>query len=334
MDVTQSYYCDRRSLVDGASGFVGAYCARALREINAHVITINGRSANAADNIISNERYVGGDIRDRSFVLSALNDARPAIIFHLAALNPVAYPKPTATDMLSVNAVGTLTLLEGVDAVIPKARVLIFSSSSVYGEGQDGMVDEESAIAPINDYGASKAAQELVATAFSQQHGTDVIRVRTFNLLGPGEPAGLVCSAIASQIASSELGLTPPVVRVGNLNAQRDFIDVRDAVLAYLLIGAQGRKGEVYNVCSGRTVAIAEILERLLAMSQVNIKVVRREDSTQLGSQVRFLRGSYERLNAATGWRPSISLDESLRSLLDWWRTEIGNKRLTGAEKL
>jgi GDP-4-dehydro-6-deoxy-D-mannose reductase len=321
-------------LVNGASGFIGTHCARALRAINADVVTINGRSADIVDNINSDGRYVGGDIRDRSFVLSALNDARPAIIFHLAGLNPVAHPKPTAIDMLSVNALGTLTLLEGIGTVIPKARVLIFSSSSVYGEGQDGMVDEKSAIAPVNDYGASKAAQEFVATAFSQQHGTDVIRVRTFNLLGPGEPAGLVCSAIASQIASSELGLTPPVLRVGNLNAQRDFTDVRDVVLAYLLIGAQGRRGEVYNVCSGRTVAIAEILERLLAMSQVNIKVVRREDSTQLGSQVRFLRGSYERLNAATGWQPHISLDESLRSLLDWWRSEIGNKRDTGEEML
>lgn len=328
----EDFYRERATLIDGASGFVGAHCLRLLDDAGARLHALVGSAPRpGARDASAQPATYRGDLRDALFVRSVLERARPSVLFHLAARTPASIPVPTAAEMLTTNALGTLNLLEAVRAVTPHARVLVFGSSAVYGEGRDAPVTEDAPLAPVNDYGASKAAQETIAAAFNRQHGTDVVRVRTFNLTGPGEPLGLVCSALARQIAFAEAGIAPPVVSVGDTGARRDFTDVRDAARAYLLIGARGRSGEVYNVCGGQTVTIGEALERLLAYAQIRIQVERRADANRVGSRVRALRGSYERLNRLTGWQPRIKLDESLRDLLDWWRARAIEAR--GEEK-
>lgn len=328
-----AFYQRRATMVAGAAGFVGRHCLQALHNLSSHVTALTSLPASLrAPSAQLALRTLSGDVCDHTFLRAALSEAQPSLIFHLAALTPASQPTPSAAAMLHTNALGTLALLESTHAVLPQAQVLIFSSSAVYGAARNHPVSEDEGLAPINDYGASKAAQELVAAAFSRQHALPVIRVRTFNLTGPGEPPGLVCAALARQIARAELGFAPPVVQVGDLDARRDFTDVRDAVAAYLLIGAHGCAGEIYNVCSARTVMIGEVLERLLALAEVKLKVVRRDETSRGGGRVHALCGSYERLHAATGWQPRIPLGESLRHLLDWWRADL--KRAKSAQDM
>lgn len=324
-DATEKFYRERATLIDGASGFVGAHCLRALNDAGAHVSALAG---SAAPDVDSPHATYTGDLRDAASIRSVLERTRPSILFHLAARTPASPFAPTAAEMLMTNALGTLNLLEGVRAVVPRSRVLVFSSSAVYGEGGRVPVDEDAPLAPTGDYGASKAAQEIIAAAFVHQHNVDVVRVRTFNLIGAGEPRGLVCSSIASQIALAETGVVPNVISVGDTAARRDFTDVRDAVRAYLLVGAHARAGEVYNVCGARTVTIGEVLERLIAHARINVRVERRADAERVGSTVRALCGSYERLHRLTGWQPRITLDDSLRDLLDWWREKVRTELL------
>lgn len=269
-----------------------------------------------------NHKIFEGDVCDEVFMQSMIRNIRPAQVFHLAGITH-ASSGYTPLEMFNTSIQGTLSLLTALQGEGPEATTVIISSCAVYGAAQEDPIHEDCSLAPINPYGASKVAQELLALGLGTKYSLRTTRARTFNLVGPGEPSGLVCSALAQQIAKAELGSTDPVIQVGKLDAKRDFLDVRDAAAAYLLLGEKGLSGEAYNVCSGASVEIGQILDLLVGMAKVKLRVIPRKTSDHASSEVNSQRGSFEKLQSATGWKPEIPLEQSLRELLDDWRKRL-----------
>ncbi len=188
--------------------------------------------------------------------------------------------------------------------------MVVVGSAAEYGETSSEPVVEEHPLGPVTDYGVAKAAQSLAAGAVATRSSIYLTRVRLFNLLGPGEPTSFVASAVAARIAAIQAGAAPPPLRTGDLETRRDFVDVRDAARALRLVATRGDAGEVYNVCSGRATRIGELVERLLALSGLDVTVdsVPEPDA----ANVRGHAGSRERVRVATGWEPERSLVDSL----------------------
>ncbi len=280
----------KRALVTGAGGFVGSHLVHELRDAGFDVL-----AAGRAD----------GDVTDPEAVRQLVANARPTHVFHLAGVR-----EAPLDELLRVNVGGTVNLLDSVATEAPNARVVVVGSAAEYGETSSEPVVEEHPLGPVTDYGVAKAAQSLAAGAVATRSSIYLTRVRLFNLLGPGEPTSFVASAVAARIAAIQAGAAPPPLRTGDLETRRDFVDVRDAARALRLVATRGDAGEVYNVCSGRATRIGELVERLLALSGLDVTVdsVPEPDA----ANVRGHAGSRERVRVATGWEPERSLVDSL----------------------
>jgi GDP-4-dehydro-6-deoxy-D-mannose reductase len=251
-------------------------------------------------------------------VRSSSASARDAIV-HLAgqAFVPVSLRDPLGT--VDVNAAGTARLLEAVrgfrDAGGGAVRTLIVSSAEVYGihRPERMPLDESTPLRPANPYAASKAAAEAFALAWGRSYELDILVARPFNHIGPGQDERFAVATFARQLAAIAAG-APPVMLVGNLTAQRDFLDVRDVCEAYVALLAYGKGGEVYNICSGQAVRIQEVLRQLITIAHVPVEV--REDPERMRpSDLPILVGYASKLRAATGWEPHRSLAETLRDV-------------------
>ncbi len=245
--------------------------------------------------------------------------AAPDAIVHLAGQAFVPQSVADPLETLAVNAGGTAHVLEAArayrDRMRAPLRVLVVSSAEVYGiQRPDRMpLGETAAVQPANAYAASKLAAEAYAQAWQRSYGLDVVVARPFNHIGPGQDERFVVASFARQLAKIAAG-APAVMHVGNLEAQRDFLDVRDVVEAYLLLIANGRPGDVYNISSGRTVAIREVLRQLITIARVPVEV--RDDPERMrSSDLPILSGDATKLRAATGWEPHYSLAASLRDI-------------------
>jgi GDP-4-dehydro-6-deoxy-D-mannose reductase len=252
---------------------------------------------------------------DSAAVRDVVAGAAPDAIVHLAgqAFVPLSVVDPLGT--LAVNATGTAHVLEAARAV--RARVLVVSSAEVYGiQRPERMpLDETAVLRPGNAYAASKVAAETYALAWHRSYGLDVVVARPFNHIGPGQDERFVVASFARQLADIAGG-APPLLRVGNLEAQRDFLDVRDVAAAYVLLLANGRAGEVYNICSGRPVAIREVLRQLITIARVPVEI--RDDPERMrSSDLPILSGDATKLRAETGWEPQYSLAASLRDIYE-----------------
>ncbi|MDQ1397023.1 MAG: GDP-4-dehydro-6-deoxy-D-mannose reductase, partial [Acidimicrobiaceae bacterium] len=219
-----------------------------------------------------------------------------------------------------VNAEGSLCVLEAARACARLPRVLLVGSSEVYGQvsAERMPIGEDSPLRPVTPYAASKAAAEMVGLQAFLAHDLGVIRVRPFNHVGPGQAPTFVVSSLARNVAEAERDGTGKVV-VGNLSPRRDFTDVRDVVAAYRGLIVDGEAGEVYNVCSGRDIAIDDIAHRLLALAKADL-TLEVDRSRFRPVDVPVVRGDPSRLQATTGWEPAIPLDDTLRDTLDYWR--------------
>jgi GDP-4-dehydro-6-deoxy-D-mannose reductase len=301
-----------RALVTGGSGFVGRHLAALLAEEGERTWSLDRRGDAPAGTT-----PVRADLGDPEAVTRAVAESRPDLVFHLAARTPANAPEGTASDWLGGDPVATHDLLEAVRTHSPDARVLVISSSAVYGHVPPEAlpIAETSPLQPATLYGIAKAAVELVALRFQSTHGLHVVRARPFNLVGPGEPGAMLTSTLAAQVARIASGEAPPVVRMRHRATFRDYADVRDAVRAYRLLLEKGAPGEVYNVCSGRAVAIGHLAERLLALAGVEARI---EETAPVPAPGDILAqaGDGARLLAATGWAPEIPLDRSLADLL------------------
>jgi GDP-4-dehydro-6-deoxy-D-mannose reductase len=306
-----------RALITGICGFCGWHLARHLAE---HTYDVFGIDLVAGGSIPDISVYVG-DLRDPAFVQAAVLAVRPTHIFHLAALTD---PQADLRVLCDVNVCGTGHLLEAVHRADLDPVVLIVGTSAAYGlvAPDDLPIRESQPFRPVNAYAVSKIAQEMLAYTYHTRYGMRVIRTRAFNLIGPGQPSSLACSAFAQQIAEIEVGHREPVLQVGNLAPERDFVDVRDAVHAYRLIAEQGEPGGVYNVCSGQAISIQTCVKELLELTQTPIRIERERTLMRLVDIPRSI-GDADLLHRQTGWQPLISLEQSLADLLDDWRRRI-----------
>jgi GDP-4-dehydro-6-deoxy-D-mannose reductase len=264
------------------------------------------------------------DVMDRGKVLRVIDEVRPDFIAHLASIGLTEKQRQITEKIYAINILGTLNVFEAVLKTGIDCRILVTGSSAAYGfipQGENP-IKETTILRPINHYGTSKAAQDMLGYQYWKGFDLKVIRTRTFNNTAPGESPEFVCSGFAKQIAQMEKGLKRPVIHVGNLSPVRDFTDTRDVVEGYYLLLKEGISGEVYNICSGKGIPIEEIVRILGELSTVSFRV--RQDKKHMRTlDVPAQIGDYSKLKRLTGWRPKIALKRTLADILDHWRARI-----------
>jgi GDP-4-dehydro-6-deoxy-D-mannose reductase len=295
-----------RILVTGSGGFVGGWLVQ-------HLIA-------SADDVVQLGPDV--DVRDRAAIGAAVADAMPDAICHLAGQASVqaSWADPIAT--YEVNTLGAVNVLDAASACSSRPRVLLISTSEVYGRvtPADLPLREDHPFAPVSPYAASKAASELVGVQAGLGTGLEVVRVRPFNHTGPGQRPDFVVPALAQQVAAA-IGSGAPALLTGNLEPRRDLTDVRDVVRAYRDLLEGGTPGEVYNVCRGEAVSIREIAAGLLAAAGVDLPITV-DPARARPVDLPELRGDPSRLHAATGWAPKIPLETTLADVLAYWQRQ------------
>ncbi len=317
-----------RVLITGVTGFVGSHMVEFALAKGTEIFGACRWRSNTEniEALRGRLQLVEADLRDQTSVQEMIAKSRPDWIFHLAGQSQVMTSWHAPAETLQTNVIGQVHLLEAIrQRGAPFPRVLVVGSSEEYGLVSEAElpVKEEHQLQPLSPYAVSKVAQDLLAYQYFRSYGIPCFRARAFNHDGPRRGEVFVTSAFAKQIAEIELGRREPMMLVGNLKARRDYTDVRDIVRGYWLLLEKGTPGEVYNLCSGQSHAIQEILDFFLASSTVrNIEV--REDPARLRpSDLPNLYGSPARINAATGWKAEISFEQMLKDVLDYWRERV-----------
>ena len=262
------------------------------------------------------------ELRDATSTRDTLEKVKPDWIFHLAAQSFVPTSWTAPTEALTTNVLAQLNIFEAVRHIGLKCRIQLACSSEEYGMvfPDEVPIRETNPLRPLSPYAVSKVAQDMLGYQYWMSHQVDSVRTRGFNHEGPRRGPVFVASDFAKQVADIEKGRKKPVVNVGNLEALRDFTDVRDMVKAYVLALEKCEPGEVYNICSGKAWRIKDMLDLLLSMSKVKIEV--REDPARLRpSDVPILLGDYSKFHAVTGWKPTIPFEQTLADMLEYWRT-------------
>ncbi|MDI6721186.1 MAG: GDP-mannose 4,6-dehydratase [Candidatus Aenigmarchaeota archaeon] len=314
-----------RALITGISGFVGSHLAEHLLSKNYEVYgSIRWRSR--LDNIehIKNKiTLIETDIRDAHSVDRLIRDTEPDVIFHLAAQSFVPASWNAPQDTIYTNVIGTVNLLESIRTSKIDPRIHIAGSSEEYGLvlPDEVPIKEANPLRPLSPYGVSKVAEDMLGYQYFKSYSLKIIITRAFNHSGPRRGDVFVESNFAKQIAEIEKGANP-VIHVGNLNAQRDFSDVRDIIRAYLLSLEKCKFGEVYNICSEKTVKICDMLNILLSKTESDIEV-RTDPSRLRPSDVEILLGDCEKFRKQTGWRPEIPFEKTVEDLLNYWRQKV-----------
>jgi GDP-4-dehydro-6-deoxy-D-mannose reductase len=293
-----------RALITGATGFVGHWLEAHLRD--------------QGDDVVGTGENV--DVTDAAAVRKSVEEVSPEAIYHLAARTHVGASWDAPQETFTVNAIGTLNVLEAARQREPMPRVLVVSSAEVYGivQPDELPLTEDSPLRPVSPYAASKVAAEFVALQSHLGSETPAIRVRAFNHIGPGQAETFAVARFARRIVDAQR-TGERQLRIGNPEPRRDFTDVRDVVRAYRLLATSGEPGAVYNVCSGTDVAIGDVARRLIELAGADLDVVVDADLVR-PVDVPVLRGDAGRIRAAVSWEPQIPLDETLRDILSHCR--------------
>jgi len=314
-----------RALVTGAAGFAGRHlCAALVR--GGHEVTAAGLPGPHGPP--DGAAWVELDVTDVGACRAALAAARPDWVFHLAGYAHVGRAETEPDECLRINFGGTRALLAACLREAPRTRLLLASSSEVYGRVPPDApaLEEDRPLRPSTVYAVSKAAAEM-ACQHAAARGLDVVVLRAFNHVGPGQSDDFVAAAFARQLARIEAGLQEPVLSVGNLAAVRDLSDVRDVAAAYIRAAEAGRPGETYNVTSGSPVAVQAILDELRALSRRPVRV--EQDPARLRPvDVPVIHGSGEKLARDTGARIVLDLRRTLGDVLDYWRASEAAAKL------
>ncbi|MBI3553493.1 MAG: NAD-dependent epimerase/dehydratase family protein [Elusimicrobia bacterium] len=295
-------------LITGAGGFLAAPLACELR-----------RRRPRARLVLASRRGLRGcracDLTGKKAALRLVERFKPGLIYHLAGTTKPASPRA----LHAAHVETTVNLLEAALRLEPRPRVIVAGSSAEYGRAAGARpLGEDDATSPATPYGISKLAQTRAALSF-RKRGLDVVVARIFNAIGPGTPANLAPGAFASQLARLARDAGEGRMTVGNLESRRDFVDARDIARALADLARPGADAPIYNVCSGRGVAIKRVLKRLIELSRVRVRVDR--TAGQAGSSdIPVIAGSRRRLSRDSGWRPRITLERSLRDMLTWYR--------------
>jgi GDP-4-dehydro-6-deoxy-D-mannose reductase len=311
-------------LITGITGFAGSHLADYLLAkggVDVHgIIRWRSRTENI-EHLIGKVGLHECDLRDAGSTREVIEAVRPQYIFHLAAQSFVPTSWHAPSESLTTNVIGQLHVFEAVRKLGHDCRIQIACSSEEYGMVYENEVPitEDNPLRPLSPYGVSKVGQDLLGYQYYQSYKTDVVRTRGFNHTGPRRGPVFVCSDFAKQIVDIENGLREPVMYVGNLEASRDFTDVRDTVKGYWLALDKGKAGEAYNICQEKSWKIQEILDMLLGMSSAKVEV--RVDKARLRpSDVPILKGDCSKFRADTGWKPEIPFEQTLGDILTYWR--------------
>ena len=310
-----------RVLVTGGAGFAGRHLLHRLLRDGGHAVTatsLGGVPDHAEDAALAagGVRWLPLDVTSPASVRAAVEESTPEWVFHLAGQASVGASFQDPLGTWDVNATGTLRLLEALRRQGGAARILVVSSAEVYGAvaERDQPIREDAPLRPITPYGASKAGAELLALQAAASEGLEVVVARSFNHVGPGQDERFVLASMARQLASMRDGAGPPVLRVGNLEVRRDFLDVRDVAAAYLRLIEAGESGAAYNVCSGEARSLRSIVEQMVTLSGTGARIEIDPERFR-PADIPLLVGAAERLRGL-GWRPEVPLDETLRDLL------------------
>ncbi|MBP1766689.1 MAG: NAD-dependent epimerase/dehydratase [Candidatus Aminicenantes bacterium] len=316
-----------RVLITGITGFAGSHLAEFLIA-NHPDVKVFGivRWRSRMENILpirDNIELCEADLKDMVSLQACLAHVRPDRIFHLAAQSFVPTSWKCPGETFAINATGQINLFESLLSLKQSPLVQVAGSSEEYGRvfPDEIPMKETNPLRPLSPYAVSKVAQDLLGYQYFQSYGLPIVRTRGFNHTGPRRGEVFVTSSLAKQIAAIEKGVKEPVIQVGNLDAKRDFSDVRDIVEAYWLSLEKGEPGEVYNIGSGVSRPIREVLDILLSLSKVNVRV--EVDPQRLRpSDVPILLADSSKFVARTGWKPRFSFRQTLSDLLDYWRRQ------------
>ena len=337
------------NLVTGALGFVGLHLVRSLVLAGIPVVGAGRHDAGQPlprkaggfelvgpdTDLPDAVRYTGPDgdflylplaLEDPRPVTDLLDRLRPVMVYHLAAQSSAAVSFHDPADTFTTNVSGTLNLLEAARRLPAVERPVILSvgSGEEYGPqaGQRRPIREEAPLNPVSPYGVSKAAQTLLGRQYAGSWDLPIVLVRSFSHTGPGQDTRFAFPAFARQIAAAEAGRGPTRISVGDLSAERDFLDVRDVVEAYRLLMKEGRPGEIYNVCSGSSLTIREGLEMLVGAASVEITVTK-DPARCRPSDIPFLVGDNTKLRRDTDWEPQFKFEKTLTDVLAASREEF-----------
>ncbi|MDD2485283.1 MAG: GDP-mannose 4,6-dehydratase [bacterium] len=314
-------------LITGIAGFVGSHLAELLIENPDNkvygICHPNDGLANL-ECLMNRVELLTGDITDSRMMAAAFDSILPERVYHLAAQSfvPLSFKDPYLT--MDVNIKGTLNILEAARKMGKTPSLLLCGTGEEYGivDRQELPVSETSPFRPGNPYAVSKVAQDMLGYQYYRSYGMRIIRTRAFNHTGPRQDDRFVCSGFARQVSEIAEGRRAPLIETGNLEAERDFTDVRDVVRAYYLLLEKGVSGEAYNVCSGRAVGIKQILIRLLELAGVEADI--RIDMERFRPvDMPIIYGDNGKCREHIGWMPKIPLDKTLADLLAYWNSYL-----------
>lgn len=313
-------------LITGCSGFLAPFLIDALMDAGAgpgNDITISGFTEVPGFKS-SKIKVYNIDIRDRGKVFDVVETVKPDVVFHLAAVSNVGFSWKHQELTYQINFIGSSNLLEALAEFSPRCRVLLMSSAELYGASDADKMNEALPTCARNPYALSKIAMEMAADLYIQSMDMDIVKLRSFNFTGPGQDRKFVASDFSCQIAEIEKGKREPVIRVGNLSAVRDISDVRD-IARYLAVISRGETktpGGIYNLCSGSTYSIRDILDILRSLSARKIDVMEDKDKFR-PIDVPRLAGDNGLIERTFGLRPEYTLEQTLSDLLAYWRDRI-----------
>ncbi|MBK8610802.1 MAG: GDP-mannose 4,6-dehydratase [Chitinophagaceae bacterium] len=315
-------------LITGFTGFVSAHFLELLnrKEPGSYVLGIDNQAPDFEFSVYPNLNisFQSIDLLHKDAVNAALNAFNPNYILHLASVSSVAKSWQTPLDSFVNNTNIFLNLVEQVRVNNISCRILSIGSSEEYGEVSDAELPltEDSRLKPLSPYAVARVSQEMLSKIYADGFGLDIIITRSFNHIGPGQKDNFVISSFAKQLVQlAKNKATENKIITGNVSVIRDFLDVRDVVNAYYCLLKDGRKGEVYNICSGQGNMLSDIILRMSDMLDLSIRMETDPDLIRPNENKQII-GSYQKINRELGWKPEISLDQSLADIIKYWQNK------------
>ena len=317
----------KKVLITGASGFVGGFLAEHLLSLGEYEIigTYTSEEKLQKSPVKEKIKFVKTDFNKKEETKQLLQENKPESIFHLAAVASAGASFKDPLTTFHTNIDSQLNVLDSLrELEMKETRTLIVASAEEYGyvQPEDLPVNENTPLRPANPYAVSKIAQDYLAFQYNLSYKLPLIRVRPFNQIGPRQGTGYVASDFAKQVAEIEKGQKEAVIKVGNLDAKRDFTDVRDTAKAYRLILEKGIPGEVYNLGCGVSHKVQEILDCMLQLAKVKI-TIEIDPSKLRPSDIPEIVADNTKVNQLTGWKPEITFEKTIKDILDYWRSIV-----------
>ena len=317
-----------RALITGGFGFAGRHLAQYLASCGDDVaLTYIPAAKSEGENttpLPRTSQSIALDVTDQKAVKQFVALAKPDAIYHLAAKTFVPDAETDFDSYLQVNLRGTLNLLEAIVESSPETKFLCVSSAEVYGDPWPGSLPytESSTMRPATNYGVTKVAADALAFKYAHHNGVQAVRVRPFPHIGPGQSDRFAISSFAKQVAEIKLGKKEPIIKVGNLEAKRDYSDVSDIVRGYRDALLNGKRGEAYNLCSGQSVVVGDLLKKLIEIAEVQAEIVV-DPERYRPVDIPDLYGSYQKAQKDFGWKPRIKLEGTLSSIFAYWMERV-----------